>query len=342
MRREKTMKIGKLISALMISALAFPAVAAESPQSAAEAAAATKIAGADAKDMPLFLCKPHAAFVIRNALENGSKIRVAPTKLFDNLYAISSEFVGVLVFQTSAGLILFDGGQSEAEARDFVEPGLVKLGLDPSQVKYVIGTHGHVDHFGGAEYWQRTYGAKVALSKADWTIFTKPAAGSKLPNKDFEIVDGQKLTLGGDTLTFTVTPGHTLGAVSTILPAREGGKLYPISLLGMAALPANLQPDSSASGLLAYDQAILRFKQISADAHAVGYYNTHVFAADVLPRLAAVRARKPGAPNPFVVGPAYVGRYYDIVHHCTVGAESRSAEDNAWNIPIPPGTVIGE
>ena len=334
------MKMGKLISALMISALAFPAVAAETPQAAAQLAAATKIAGADKAAMPLFLCEPHAGYVIRNALENGSKKRFEPTQLFDNLYAISSEFVGVLVFKTSAGLILFDGGQSEAEARDFVEPGLVKLGLDPKQVKYVIGTHGHVDHFGGAEYWQRTYGAKVALSKADWTIFTKPAAGSKLPNKDFEIVDGQKLTLGGDTLTFTVTPGHTLGAVSTILPAREGGKVYPISLLGMAALPANLQPDPSASGLLAYDQAILRFQKVSADAKAVGYYNTHVFAADVLPRLAAVRARKPGDPNPFVVGPAYVARYYDVVHHCTLGAESRSAEDNAWNIPIPPGTVI--
>ena len=124
------------------------------------------------------------------------------------------------------------------------------------------------------------------------------------------------------------------------LPAREGGKVYPISLLGMAALPPNLEPNDQASGLLAYDKSIQRFKKISADAKAVGYYNTHVFAADVLPRLAAVRARKPGDPNPFVVGPAYVDRYYDIVHTCTVGAEARSPEDNAWNIPIPPGTVI--
>jgi metallo-beta-lactamase class B len=337
---EKTMKVGKLISVLLISALAFPAVAAETPQAAAEAQAAAKIAGSDKATMPLFLCEPHAGYIIRNALENGSKRRVEPTKLFDNLYSISSEFVGVLVFKTSGGLILFDGGQSEAEARDIIVPGLIKLGLDPKDVKYVLGTHGHVDHFGGAEFWQRTYGAKVALSKEDWGIFTKPAADSKLPHRDFDVVDGQKLTLGDDTLTLYVTPGHTLGAISTILPAREGGKLYPISLLGMAALPANLQPDPSASGLLAYDKAIQRFAKISADAHAVGYYNTHVFAAGVLPRLATVRARKPGDPNPFVVGPAYVARYYDIVHHCTVGAESRSAEDNAWNIPIPPGTVI--
>jgi len=335
-------KLGRLISALLVSAVAFPAIAAEPPQAAAQLAIATKIAGSDAATMPLFLCKPHAAFVIRNALQNGSKVRVEPTKLFDNLYSISSEFVGVLAFTTSDGIILFDGGQSEAEARDYIVPGLIKLGLDPKQVKYVIGTHGHVDHFGGAEYFQRTYGAKVALSKQDWTIFTKPAEGSQLPKHDFDIVDGQKLTLGHDTLTFYVTPGHTLGAVSTILPARDGGKLYPISLLGMAALPPNLEPNDQASGLKAYDQSIQRFRKISLAAKAVGVYNTHVFAADVLPRLASVRARKPGDPNPFVVGTAYVGRYYNVVDHCTLGAESRSPDDNAWNIPIPPGTVIGQ
>src|ERR1700759_2984122 len=106
------MQLARFVSALMISALAFPAVAAESPQSTAEAAIATRIAGPDAKDLPLFLCKPHAAYVISNALRNGSKVRIEPTKIFDNLYSISSEFVGVLVFQTSAGLILFDGGQT--------------------------------------------------------------------------------------------------------------------------------------------------------------------------------------------------------------------------------------
>ena len=99
----KTMKTGRLIALLMAGVFAVPAVADEPPKAAAQLQAATKIAGADAKAMPLFLCKPHAGFVIRNALENGSKIRVEPTMLFDNLYSISSQFVGVLAFTTSGG-----------------------------------------------------------------------------------------------------------------------------------------------------------------------------------------------------------------------------------------------
>jgi metallo-beta-lactamase class B len=335
------MKIGRLISMLVATTVAFPALAAEPPQALAQAQIAAKIAGSD-QTFPLFLCKPHAGFVIRNALDNGLNNWAEPTKLFDNLYFIGNGFVSVLAFSTSGGIILFDSGWGEPDARDHIVPGLVKLGLDPKAIKYVVVTHGHPDHFGGAEYFQRTYGAHVAMGKADWDLVKTPAPNSKLPHRDIEIVDGQTLTLGGDTLKFYLTPGHTLAAVSTILPARESGKVYPISLLGSAAFPPNLQPDENAAGLLAYDQSIQRFRKISAAAKAVGVYNTHVFAADVLARSAAIRARKPGVKNPFVVGSAYVDRYYDIVHHCLLGAETRTPDDNQWNIPIPPGTVIGQ
>ena len=40
----------------------------------------------------------------------------------------------------------------QAEAAGLIEGGLTKLGLDPAQIKYVIVTHGHGDHYGGATY----------------------------------------------------------------------------------------------------------------------------------------------------------------------------------------------
>jgi metallo-beta-lactamase class B len=335
----KTM--ARLVSVLMAGALAVPAVAGESPDALSHAQAAAKIAGADLTG-PLFLCQPHAGGVIREALVNGSKRWIEPTRLFDNLYFVGTEFVGVLAFQTKDGLILFDAGQSEAEARDHIVPGLVKLGLDPKTIRYVVVTHGHRDHFGGAEYLQRTYGAHVAMGKADWDLALKASPGAPDPSapppprRDIEVVDGQTLTLGGETLKFTLSPGHTFAAVSTIIPAREGGKVYPISLLGSEAFPSQLQPDERSAGLLAYDRSILRFAQVSADAKAQGLFNTHVFADGYPAKLAAARARKPGDPNPFVKGPAYVGRYYEIVHHCLLAAETRTPEENAWNVPAQP------
>jgi metallo-beta-lactamase class B len=328
-----------ILAPILAAALAAPAFAADPAEAQKQAEIAARIAGPDLT-APLFLCKPHAGGVIHEALVNGSKRWIAPTKLFDNLYYVGTEFVGVLAFSTKDGLILFDSGQSEAEARDHIVPGLVQLGLDPKTIRYVVVTHGHRDHFGGAEYLQRTYGARVAMGKADWDLAYKPPTGAAaaapapaMPRRDIEVTDGQTLTLGGETLTLYISPGHTFAAVSTIIPAREGAKVYPISLLGMEAFPSALQPDATAAGLLAHDQSILRFARISADAKAQGLFNTHVFADAYPVALAAARARKPGDPNPFVKGPAYVARYYDVVHHCLLAAENRTPEENAWNVP---------
>ncbi len=316
-----------------------PAFAAEPPAAIAEAAAATKIAGTDLTP-PLFLCKPQGGGVVRAALEQGSKIWVEPTQAFDNLFYVGNQFVGVWVLKTSAGLILFDSTQSEAEARDHLVPGLEKLGLDPKTIRYVVVTHGHWDHFGGAAWLQQTYGARVALGKADWDLIEKAPKGAleindrPRPKRDIEVVDGQKLVLGDTTVTLYVTPGHTPATVSAIVVAKEGGKSYPLSLLGSTAFPPNIEPNERSGGLKLYDQSVLRFEKISAQAKAQGILNTHIFADGTIDRLAAARSRKPGEANPFLVGGTFTSRYYQILHHCLLAAEARPTEDNIWNKPL--------
>jgi metallo-beta-lactamase class B len=326
---------------LLGAALLAPTIApaAEPPAAARQAAIATKIAGTDLT-RPLFLCKPQGGGVVRAALENGSKLWVAPTRAFDNLFYVGNEFVGVWVLKTSAGLILFDSSQSEAEARDHLIPGLEALGLDPKTIRYVIVTHGHWDHFGGAAWLQQTYGARIALGKADWDLIEKAPAGAletnnrPLPRRDIEVFDGQTLTLGDTTITLYVTPGHTPATVSAIVPAKEGGKTYPLSLLGSTAFPPNIEPNERTGGLKLYDQSVLRFQKISAAARTQGILNTHIFADGTLDRLATARARKPGDANPFLTGPDYTKRYYEILHHCLLAAEARPTEDNIWNRPL--------
>jgi len=53
---------------------------------------------------------------------------------------------------TSAGIVLIDAGYAD-QLESVLLPGMKKLGLDPSQVRYVILGHGHGDHFGGALYF---------------------------------------------------------------------------------------------------------------------------------------------------------------------------------------------
>jgi metallo-beta-lactamase class B len=244
--------------------------------------------------------------------------------------------VGVWVLRTDAGLILFDASTSADEAEHNLVPGLRKLGLDPADIKYVVVTHGHWDHFGGAAYLQAQYGAHIALSEGDWNLIEKQPAESiersnhPIPHRDVTVTDGQKLTVGDTTVTLYVTPGHTPGTVSAILPVKEAGRTHLLSLYGSVAFPPTLEPTDHAGGLRLYDESVQRFAKISRAAGAEGILNTHVFADGTWERLVALKTRHPGAPNPFLPGADFTQRYYGVLHECLLAAELRPERTNDW------------
>ena len=322
------------------SEAARPSTAVTEPAAATQhTLAATALAKGDLT-APLFLCRADSGNVVRQNLESGSKKWVEPTKLFDNLFYVGNEFVGVLVLRTSAGLVLFDSSSSADEAEHHLVPGLVQLGLNPKDIKYVVVTHGHWDHFGGAAYLQQTFSAKIALGAADWDLIEKAppssaeAGNHPIPKREIAVVDGQKLTLGDTTVTLYVTPGHTPATVSAIVPVRDGGTLRKLSLYGSVAFPPSVEPTERVGGLRKYDESVLRFGEISKKAGAVGILNTHVFADGGLARLSAVRAKKPDQPNPFVIGADATARYYGILHECLQAALARPQVASDWTKPF--------
>ena len=139
-------------------------------------------------------------------------VTAAPTKVFDQLYYLGTNIVASWALVTSDGIIQIDSlnNNDDAAARSFVA-GYKKLGLDPAQIKYIVLTHGHDDHFGGAKYLQDTYHPHVLMSATDWDMVAWAAerrAGFPAPQRDMDIMDGQKFTLGETTLTFYLTPGQ--------------------------------------------------------------------------------------------------------------------------------------
>jgi len=137
-------------------------------------------------------------------------------KLFDNFYFFGFSTVGAWAVTTNQGIILIDSLNTVDEAEKIIEPALVKAGLKPADVKYIIVGHGHFDHFGGAPYFQQKYGSKVVMSKLDWDMIERPnpnargpQANRPLPKRDVEVVsDNQKVTLGDETITLRITPGR--------------------------------------------------------------------------------------------------------------------------------------
>ena len=152
-----------------------------------------------------------------------SEWHAEPVRVFDNLYFVGQTEYSAWAVTTSAGIILIDA-LWDYSVRDEVVGGLQKLGLDPRTIKYVVISHAHIDHAGGARYLQDRFGAHVILSAADWELLGRDTGPWPKPRRDLTATDGQKLTLGDTTLTLYLTPGHTPGTISTLIPVKDAGQ----------------------------------------------------------------------------------------------------------------------
>ena len=127
-----------------------------------------------------------------------------------------------------------------------------------------------------------------------------------------------KLTLGDTTLTLYVTPGHTPGTISTMIPVRDGNEKHLASLWGgsgvgygemISAFPSYLE------SVKTYAASAKRYKEIAAKAGADVYLSSHTVHDKTLDKLNALRFRNPGDPHPFVSKDA-VQRHLMLVAEC--------------------------
>lgn len=246
-----------------------------------------------------------------------------PGQAFDNLYFLGLERVSAWAIKTSAGVILIDALNNAKDAEETIVPNMRKLGLDPAQIKYLIITHGHGDHYGGGQYIADHFHPRVIASEADWKVMEGPNPFGNTfptppPKRDMVIGDGHKLTLGDTTITLYVTPGHTPGTISIIMPVKDKGQPHVAALWGGTAF--NFTPADAT--FRTYAASAARFAGIAAQAKADVFLSNHGFVDDTPTKLPAVATRKPGAPNPFVVGPQAVKNFLTVVGECALAREA--------------------
>lgn len=229
-------------------------------------------------------------------------------KAFDNLYYIGGGGVGTWALNTSDGIILFDAMNNTADVQNIVLPGMKKLGLDPARIKYLIIMHGHGDHYGGAKYIQDTYKPRVIMGAADWDMLAalggmrngRPTVPA--PTRDISATDGQKLTLGGTTITLYVTKGHTPATLSAIIPTTWRGKPHVVSFWGGNGMPTTLGPTATSGGLLSYREELLRFTRIAADAGVDSVISNHPVTDGTVDRAKRMATLKSNEESPWTVG----------------------------------------
>lgn len=310
-----------LVAAATIVAFPFAAARAQSNAvdgGSAEARAAShvenarRLAGTDLAAPFDFFCVPGNA-----RPNNFSAPPLEPVRLFDNLYAVGNSETVVYAVTTSEGIILIDSGVA-AEVEPVVVPGLIELGLDPADVKLVLLGHGHSDHYGGASYFQTRYGARVGTTEVDWKTIADAAASGRpgampAPSRDLTVREGEPVVLGDTTITPIEIPGHTPGALAFIFRVRDGSATHVAGLFGGTVLATAYTPPP---GLEQYVGSIAHFLEAAARENVDVEVQNHPIFDDTPARLAALAARAPGEPHPFVMGADRYQRFWRVISEC--------------------------
>lgn len=247
-------------------------------------------------------------------------------RVFDQLYFVGQNDVSSWALDTSEGIVLFDALNGPDDANNTIVPGLKKLGLDPARIRYIVLTHSHGDHFGGATALKALSGARIVSTAADWQEMNRlrsrptqegqprdglPAEWSKLaPERDMTVADGETLKLGTTTLNFYITPGHTPGTLTTIFDVTDAGKRHRVALYGGLGLPR------SAEGLRQYDASLERFAKITRSMKVDTLIANHQTQDDSRVKLEELRWRTQGEKHPYVLGTDASARFLELQAEC--------------------------
>jgi metallo-beta-lactamase class B len=244
-----------------------------------------------------------------------------PAKVADNFYFIGTKIHSAWALTGSQGIIIIEALFDYA-AKDEILDGLKKLGLDSTKVKYVMLSHAHGDHDGGAKMLQDALpSAHLVYGAEDWAAIEKAQThmGGK-PRKDVTGDDGMTISAGDASLRVVTMPGHTPGTLSYLFEVRDHGKPMRIAYVGGTAIPFNANAEY-------YDRYIASSKKMgkaAADYGATALLSNHTEFDDAYYKAHAADDRKDGEANPFEVGKDGVARYFAVVEACSMAARIRA------------------
>ena len=239
---------------------------------------------------------------------------IEPAKVFDNLYFVGSKIHNSWALNNSDGIIILDTLYTYNSEEEILG-GLKKLGLDEKKIKYVIITHAHADHVGGAKILQdRIAGVRIVMGGPDWDAIEKSANGypEGKPKRDIVAQDGQKITVGDNTVTIVLTPGHTQGTLSMIFSVKDKGKPLNVAYSGGTAFNF----PSTVPNFDTYIASQRKLAKAAAESNATILMSNHSEFDSSIPKIKATAARKAAEPHPYDVGRDAVQRYFKVTEEC--------------------------
>lgn len=146
-----------------------------------------------------------------------------PFRLYGNCFFVGSYPASAHLIDTGEGLILLDAGYQEGCYA--VVDAIWRLGFRPADVKYIVLSHGHIDHAAATGALAELTGAEVFIGAGDLRMVDgshpeltwAPEYDMAFPpafRPDHLLRDGDRIRLGNTEIECVATPGHTPGTFS--------------------------------------------------------------------------------------------------------------------------------
>jgi metallo-beta-lactamase class B len=257
-----------------------------------------------------------------------------PARVFDNLYFVGGKIHSSWALTTKAGIILIDTIYPY-NSGELIIGGMKKLGLDPKNIKYVLVSHAHADHIGGAEMLQTRYKARVVMGGPDWDWVEKYTNRYKTmaPQRDIVATDGMKITLGGTAVTIWLTPGHTPGTMSYTFTVWDRGKPVTVAYSGGTAFNfVNNTPDPGIKNFQTYIDSQKHMATEAASTGATVLLSNHSEFDNAFNKNRMLAGRGKG-PHPYEIGADWVQRYFQVMQGCARAAQLRLEQKAAEGMP---------
>ena len=233
------------------------------------------------------------------------------TKFFDNLSYIGNSTVGCFLVETSEGLILLDN--MRPNNAEYIDQEIRSLGFDPADLKAILITHGHADHFGNAVYFRDKYNTKLYMSEIDERFGMDAEAQGGRPYMKFRVdgylEDNGEFTLGDTTIHTFLTPGHTPGCMSFIFQVFDEGRPHVAAIWGGTGVPKAMEDRKKL-----FDSCV-RFADISLKYGCDVAISAHQYVDMTLKKLDIIRNIIDGVANPFVLGYEGYHRFEMMLYH---------------------------
>ena len=210
-----------------------------------------------------------------------------PHKIIGNIYYVGTRTLSSFLIVTPQGNILLDSTYERNVPT--IAKSVEQLGFKFTDVKYLLGNHAHADHQEGDALVKQMTGAQVVAMAEDVPALQAMKPGNKEHPIDRVIHDGDKVTLGGVTLTAHLTAGHTHGCTTWTTTAQEGGRTYNVMFGCSLRSPGMISPETQAE----LERTFKTVRTIPCDVQ-LGDHGAQYNMQEKYAKL------KSGGPNPFI------------------------------------------